>query len=1348
MKKILLIIPLFFIYSCLHCQTTDISFERISIKEGLSQSSVFAITQDKKGFMWFGTAEGLNKYDGFAFTIYKPDKNDENAISDNWIKCLFVDMSGQLWIGTEDNGINRYDYENDYFIKLKHDEKKPESLSDNKVTSIVEGQEGKIWIGTSNGLNCYDKKSKQVVRYYYNDNEENSLSDNEILSLQKSQNGLLWIGTKNKGLNCFDPKNKTFKHFIFSKSEDEAGINQINDICCDPFYSKDILWLATSNGLLRFNHQTGEIKKYQNDISDKNSICSNQTLTLKLDSNGELWIGTAGGGLARIHNKDKDTGRFQNFSHNPIDQSSLSKNQVYALFEDKSGVLWAGTQGGGINKTKRSHFLHYRNLESSQKGLRHNSVWSIFIDSKNNLWIGYEYELNCFKEGKYFTREYQRYTHNPDNNYGSNSYGFTSICEDNLGFIWLGTRKGGLNRLDPSTGTFKYYENNPTDSNSLIFNYVRKLYKDSRGRIWIGTAQGLSMFMPTKEGNIKFNNFVNIPDDSTSLSWNRVNSVIEDQNKTIWIGTSGGGLNQVVENNGKISFKRFPYGTDNKAVLNDRYVISMNIDNNGTLWVGTYDGGLNKAIADKNGNLSFVHYTTEQGLPNNVIYGILVDKQNELWLTTNKGLSEFNPQAETFKNFDEFDGLQSNEFNRGAFYKASDGRMFVGGINGLNAFYPSKVTTNKYIPPVSLTDFKVLNKSVKHAKNAPIKQHISIAPLVELSYQDYIFTFEFVALSYIAHSKNKYAYMMEGFDKSWIYTDASRRYATYTNMPGGEYTFRVIASNNDGVWNEQGVAIKVIVHPPFWKTWWFITLCITLILGAIFTWYSIRIRNIKRQKEKLEKTVKERTAEVVKQKEQIEKAYENVEMLSKIGKDITMNLSVAMIIEVVYESLNSLLDVPIFTIGVFDTENRRLCFPGTIEKGKTLKDFCYSIDDQNRLAVWCFNNQKEINIKDFDSEYNKYIQEAAPPVVGESPYSIIYLPLNIKNKTIGVISVQSFRKNAYNDYHLNIVRNIAVYTAIAIDNAGAYDRIEYQAKELREFNFQLQEQQEEIRQQSEELATQAEVLQNTNKALEVEKEHTLGSIRYAKTIQEAILPVQSNINRFFESFVIYMPKDIVSGDFYWFSHVNTNGKNLVFLAAVDCTGHGVPGAFMSMIGSRLFNEIVNERDIYDTAEILRHMNQNTRKALKQNQNENDDGMDVCLCRFEIDNHDKTKVSFAGAKRPLFHWDSISKKMNKIDGQRRSIGGRCLNKSLEYFNVEFEIEKTDILYLTSDGFIDQNAPNRKRFGTSRLVKLLEEIASLSLHQQKEILDTTLKDYMKDEQQRDDITLLGIRMIDKR
>ena len=761
-----------------YAKELNTEFEQVTVNDGLSQSCIFDIIQDSQGFMWFGTQDGLNKYDGYHFTTYKYNELDEYSLSDNWITSIYEDKSGIIWVGTDAAGLNQFNRETEKFTRYTHNINNPDSLGANRVLSIYEDKSSRLWIGTdSGGLNQFNRETGQFTHYTHDPNDPNSLSNDTVLSIYEDKLGRFWIGTDGGGFNQFNRETGQFTHYTHDPNDPNSLSNDTVDLIVEDRLSN--LWLGTSSwyknvygsALEKFDPASGQFSHYVHEINNPKSLSETVIGSIWKDNSEILWIGTGFSGLNKLDTKDQ---RFTTYKHNPNNSNSLSDNHISAIYEDSNDNLWIGTFNGGLNKFDRQ------------------------------------------------TKKFIHYTHDPNNANSLSSDAVWSVYEDHLGTIWIGTFGNGLDKFDPITGQFTHYTHDPNNLNSLSDNTIASIYEDHLGTLWIGTfSGGLNKFNRETE---QFTHYKYDTDDPTSLSDNLIWSIYEDQSGTLWIGGYGqGGLNKF--NRETDNFTRYKHNTNQQNSLSYDRIDAIYEYPAGTLWIGTFGGGLDKFdIATE----TFTHYSQKEGLPNNSVVGILSDDEGNLWLSTGKGLSKFNPKTETFRNYDVSDGLQGNEFDGvKAYLKSKTGEMFFGGLNGFNAFYPEQVKDNPHIPPIVITDFKKFNESVK------LDRAISATKEIKLSYKDDFFSFEFAALDYTNPQKNKYAYKLEGFDKDWIYS-GNRRYASYTNLDGGTYIFRVKGSNNDGVWNEEGTAIKIIITPPPWKTWWAYSFYILALVTAVY----------------------------------------------------------------------------------------------------------------------------------------------------------------------------------------------------------------------------------------------------------------------------------------------------------------------------------------------------------------------------------------------------------------------------------------------------------------------------------------------------------------------------------
>ena len=878
----------------LYGQERDIKFECISLEQGLSQSSVYCILQDRKGFMWFGTEDGLNKYDGYEFTVYKPSPGAPHSLSNNYIFTLYEDREGVIWVGTRYGGVNKFDPAKEIFTPYQHDLNNPNSLSDDNISFIFEDQGGALWIGTRyGGLNRFDRDTKTFTRYQNDPDDSYSLSHNNAFCIHEDRSGVLWVGTGDGGLNKLvlpvpsysgseaeglNPQKDRFIHYTHDPNNPHSLSH--NTVAVIHEDESGIFWIGTwGGGLNKFDREKETFVHYKHDPNDPNSLSNDYVYKIYEDKSGVLWIGTFGGGLNKLvlpvpsssgseaegFETKKET--FTHYRNDPNDPNSLSNDQVLSIYEDRSSLLWIGTRGGGICKfdPSKRKFAHYQRNPDDPNSLSQNNIYAICDDLEEMgsvIWIGTrDRGLNklVLSKAEGFNREKQTFTlycHDPTNTNTLSLDNIYVIEKDRTGILWIGAYGGGLNKFDPENEIFTHYRNDPDDANSLSRDRIFAICQDKKGVLWIGTEDGgLNRFDPEKESFVCFKND---SDDPNSLADNTVRAIYESSIETdpiLWIGTHGGLDKFDIKKSHFTHYRNDP--TSLNSLSNNR-VLSIHEDKSGTLWIGTGGGGLNKFdIEDE----TFRHYREKDGLPNEVIYGILEDDHGYLWLSTNNGLSKFNPRMETFKNYDVRDGLQSNEFNSGACYKSQSGEMFFGGINGFNVFHPDSIRDNLHIPPIVFTKFQIFNQSVKIGVDSPLQQNIADTKEITLSYKDDVFSFEFASLDYHIPERNHYAYMMEGFEDDWNYV-GTRRFATYTNLDPGRYVFRVKGSNNDGVWNEDGVSLKIKIVPPFWRTWWFRIILVALVGGTIFGWYENRIRSIKVQRKKLEIQVAERTKEL------------------------------------------------------------------------------------------------------------------------------------------------------------------------------------------------------------------------------------------------------------------------------------------------------------------------------------------------------------------------------------------------------------------------------------------------------------------------------------------------------
>ncbi len=794
-------------------------FDHISTEQGLSNFSITAIVQDQQGFLWIGTENGLNKYDGYTFTVYKTDPADTLALRNACIRCLYVDHEGNLWIGSD--RLYRYNSETNKFDRFENIVTNGPSLIGKYVNAIIEDTQGEFWIGTNVGLYRYHPQQHVFTHYRHDPHDTTSISSDVITSLceDSAARNTLWIGT-NGGLNRYAPQKNTFIHYRHDPNDSKSlSHDYIFCIREDP-KQRGVLWIGTNDGLNQYDPQQGTIVRYPFDARDK---ISGVIFALYADRRGVLWAGTMHLGLWRY---EAAAGRFIRFLHDPEAPTSLSQSRVPCLYEDRSGILWVGSYRGGLNRyiRRQTVFQHYKIDQE---------VYAVLEDRSGNLWLGTDFH-GLFRYDRQ-RRRWVQYVHDPQNPRSLGGDGVRAIREDREGKIWIGT-SGVVSRYSAEADNFVSFHYLPGNSKN---SGCKTLYEDREGDLWlgtIGTGTGLKHWDREKK------TFTPCPLDSPDTE---VWSLAEGKEGELWVGTFGRGLYRL-DKKTKASAP-YPCGLNNSQDISTIY--SLYVDPAGGVWAGTFSEGLKRYDSRTK---QVEQYTEREGLPDNFVKSILPDAHGNLWLSTDKGLSKFNPRTQTFRNYTVQEGLLSNVFLSGAAYKSREGRLFFGCDQGGLAFHPDSLRDNEHIPPIAITQFKVFEEPL------PLPKAGAAFPELRLSYRQNFFSFEFAALDFTVPKKNQYAYKLEGFDRDWIYA-GTRHYANYTNVNPGHYVFRVKGSNNDGVWNETGAAVKISIVPPFWKTWWFASLFWVALVITI--WSTIRYIEMRKLQERLRALEKQQALE-------------------------------------------------------------------------------------------------------------------------------------------------------------------------------------------------------------------------------------------------------------------------------------------------------------------------------------------------------------------------------------------------------------------------------------------------------------------------------------------------------
>ena len=795
----------------------DIRFEN-PFSTGLHTQS---ITQDLEGFLWFGTAGGLFRYDGHRLKKYVAGPN---ALSTNYAPCVFVDSDDLIWIGTVGAGLNMYNKRTNRFTIYKNEPENSAGISSNsfhwKSGLIAEDHEGLLWFGTQYGLNSFDKETKTFTRFLHDPQDQNTISDNSIWAVYADRDNLIWVGTKNGGLNCYDKKTKQFRHYRFNPEVQNSLSN--DEVLCITEDRQGILWIGTKEGgLNRYDKKSDKFEHYWHDPENPYSLSDDEVSHIEVDALGDLWLSRTYSTAVGVEKLKRNTDRFIQYKNDPKNPDSISGNVIIQSFEDNSGIMWFVNNNGKIDKYDRK------------------------------------------------IKRFSVFQHNPENPLSLGINAVTTIIQDNDGDLWLGTFLGGLNKYNFTTNTFHSYKNNPSEINSLLHNFAFSVFEDSAGVLWAGTDDGILNIMGKNTGRVskrfqnpystqvarsivedrhskhflwfgtesdglfrfnkvtgEFKQYLNDPANPDSISCNGMYLLFYSENNTLWIATFGGGLNKYLRD--KDTFLSYRHNPEIEGSISSNVVNDCHIDSRGTFWVATDDGGLNEFDPLKG---LFTDYGFENGFPTESIKSIVEDDSGMLWLGSDAGIIKFNPITKHVeKNYTKSDGLPGNKMSMYATgtYKTKDGRLWFATVtDGLISFFPDEIQDNTFIPPVVLTSFRQGHNEIDFNTAAVNTNGIELSQLYNF------FEFEFSALNYTLPEKNQFKYMLKGFDKDWYYS-GTRKFGRYAGLPDGKYTLRIIGSNNDGIWNNDGVSIDIFVKPPLWRIWWAYLIYAGLIIGLIF----------------------------------------------------------------------------------------------------------------------------------------------------------------------------------------------------------------------------------------------------------------------------------------------------------------------------------------------------------------------------------------------------------------------------------------------------------------------------------------------------------------------------------
>ncbi len=831
-KKVAIVFILAFAWQYPVFAQLNINVTTVNGISGLSQNTINCIYKDHYGFMWFGTQDGLNKYDGYKVTVYKHNINNPRSLPANHITSVCEDENGNLWVGTRTAGVSRYDRSRDVFWNFKRSPSNSSSLTNNTVTILYKDKQSNLWVGTARGLNIFDKKSGKFKQFVSAPRDITTLSDNNISAIFEDDDNRLWVGTA-KGLNLLDRKTGKVKRYIDLAYKTNGNI--IYSICEDDNHQ---LWLGTDKGLKSLNLNSAKFTYYPVEEDANSADGVNPVFTVQKTKGNKFWLGTN----TTLQMFDVNQKILVSINDKTIEDNQMPNDGIYSMLED-SGILWIGTTSQGILKhdNNLSLFPAFKTSLTRIPSAK-NIVRGIAEDKAGNLYLATDAGLDYYNRN---TGTYKTYLHSKAQNSLLSNYTTAVIVSKKTGLVWIGTYSSGLDCFDPKTGIFKHYTVN---KKQLSSDYIYTLLEDRKGNIWVGTDTGLDVIDATT-GKIAV--YLNSALAKGKLEEDVIQALLEDTRGNIWIGNYTNGISIFNPVN-----KSFTYLNTKNSKLNSDVISSLYEDKLGNIWVGTMEGGLNCYDVKLKKFTAF--YTEQNGLVNNTINYITQGSKGFLWITTNQGIVRFDPIKKTYRTFCTDNGLKTLEFNIGSGISLHSGELAFGSINGFTIIDPLQLNFNNHSPAIVLTDFELFNKSiVNYSSTSPLKQTLLTTKSITLNYNQSVFSIAFAALDYTLPTQNKYSYKLEGFDKEW--RTGNQRKVTYTNLDPGKYVFMVRGANNDGVWSKKPISLNIIIKPPFWMTWWFRVLSAILVLAGMYFVYYLRVSYLKRQKDELQKQVEERT---------------------------------------------------------------------------------------------------------------------------------------------------------------------------------------------------------------------------------------------------------------------------------------------------------------------------------------------------------------------------------------------------------------------------------------------------------------------------------------------------------
>ncbi|MBZ0110875.1 MAG: hypothetical protein K8J08_00300, partial [Thermoanaerobaculia bacterium] len=816
----------------------------LSVEDGLSHNAVYSIVQDHRGLLWFGTEDGIDRFDGYNFKRFGlPSSGTGIGVRD--VSYLMEDSDGTLWVGAWGGGLSRLDLDDGSVQTFSHDPNDPGSLPDNRVQQVFEDSGGGLWVATFRGLAYLAPGSSSFRIWRSVVGDPRSLSHDRVWWITEDGEGRLWVAT-NSGLNRMDASREYFVRYLPDPLDPTSlSHDLVRSLYVD---SRERLWVGTEQGLNLYQPET-------NDFRQPRGVGDTMTVNALVETHdGQLWVGTQRSGLLRC---DSEVRACSTLPGPMVDDEGLQHDDIRSLLEDRSGLLWVSTRGGGIAMVDLhpSEFEHFQHSPRRHDGLSHRQVLSVLETKSGDLWVGTVRGLTRFAPGG----EVVQFFNDPDDTSSLASNRVQALAEARDGTLWIGTRLG-LHRFVSDDSGFVRYRHDVSDPSSLASDRVETLLVDGSNRLWVGTEEGLDLLLGLGP---PFRHLTRESGSEHALSDDFVVALFEDRKGSLWVGTDVGGLNFFDAETGTVSHYRHDPTRDD-SLSNDR-VEAIHQDRTGTIWVGTR-GGLDRFDPETK---TFSHFGRRHGFPSSAVHAIESDGLGRLWISSNEGLWSFDPATGRVLTFDTIDGLQGRIFSPGASFRSPKGFLYFGGLNGLNRFLPEDLEIDQRPPEVVLDSFRIMNQP--GSAELPLGSVEKIA----LDYEDRFFYIDFVGLDFRRAERLQYAYTLEGFDSGWNYSGGLRR-ASYTNVPPGSYRFRVKAANADGVWSDADIGVDLTIASPVWATTWFKVLSVLLVLGTVALALRYRLRGLNRQKRQLAKLVEDRTAELKRASWEVEQKNEQL----------------------------------------------------------------------------------------------------------------------------------------------------------------------------------------------------------------------------------------------------------------------------------------------------------------------------------------------------------------------------------------------------------------------------------------------------------------------------------------